>query len=134
MAQLTRVAKPNDWPGIEAVRDACYARWGMPIQERGFLNWYVSEYDGRIVAAVGYSNENGQRTVLDWYAEDTRFGKRGTSAILKILIADADADNITIVGISAFPEFIDHALRRDFRFLGVALYRSPGGSTCRQPF
>lgn len=129
MAQLTRRARSNDWPGIEELRDACYARWEMPIQERDFLDWYISEYEGRIVAAVGYSDERDQRTVLDWYAEDTRFGKRGTSAILKMLLEASDADNVTIVGISAFPDFIQHALRREFKFLGIAVYRPPGGPT-----
>jgi hypothetical protein len=134
MAQLTRKAVPNDWPGIEAVRDECFARWGMKVQERDFLEWFVSEYDGRIVAAVGYSDERDQRTVLDWYAEDTRFGKRGTSAILKLLLSASDADNMTIVGISTFPEFVEHALRREFRFLGIAVYRPPGGPKCHQQF
>jgi hypothetical protein len=128
MAQLARKAVMSDWPGIEILRDASFRAWGLPVQERDFLDWYVVEAEGRITAALGYIDKGQQRDVTDWYAEDTRFGKRGTSAILTILLAEADEQGFTIVGVSAFPTFVEALLKRGFKFLGIAVYRPSGGS------
>jgi hypothetical protein len=135
-----RSADPQDWPGIEELRDACYARWGLPVQERDGLAWLVAEHEGRFVTAVGYSEPTpGHWCILDWYATDDRYGKRGVAAVLKLLLAEADTKGKTISGVSCMEIFIAHALRRGFRFAGVALVRQPGDSThggqgCRQPY
>jgi hypothetical protein len=125
---IARQAVPADWPGIEALRDACYARWNLPVQERDGLAWLIAEHQGAVVAAVGYSEpSSNQWCILDWYAEQGRYGKRGTAAVLKLLLAEADHKGKTISGVSCFEVFIAHALARGFKFVGVALARSPGG-------
>jgi hypothetical protein len=128
---LARQAVPADWPGIEALRDACYARWGLPIQERDGLAWLVVERAGeshpRIVAAMGYREEGDSWCCLDWYAEPGRLGIRAGSLILKQLLTEADTKGKTICGVSRFEPFIAVALRHGFTFAGVALVRQPGG-------
>jgi hypothetical protein len=124
---IARSALPADWPGIEVLRDACYERWGIPVQVRDGLSWLVYEHRGRITTAVGYSEPMpGQWTILDWYAEPGRIGIRGGSAILKLLLAEADHQGKTICGVSCMEPFIGVALRRGFKFAGVALVRQPG--------
>jgi hypothetical protein len=128
---IARSALPEDWPGIEALRDACYARWGLPVQARDGLAWLIALHEGRIVCAVGSSEPTeGHWCILDWYAEEGRYGKRGTAATLKRLLAEADTQRKTIAGVSCFEVFIAHALARGFRFVGVALERKPGGQGC----
>jgi hypothetical protein len=124
---LARQAVPEDWPGIEALRDACYARWGLPVQARDGLAWLIAEHEGRIVCAVGYRDEADAWCILDWYATEDRQGKAGTAAVLKRLLAEADTQGKTILGVSCMEVFITHALRRGFRFVGVALQRGPEG-------
>jgi hypothetical protein len=127
-----RPAVPEDWPGIEALRDACYERWGIPVQERDGLAWFVALHEGRIVCAVGHSEPVPECwSLLDWYATEDRYGKRGTAALLKLLLSEADIKGKTILGVSCFEVFIGHALRRGFRFVGVALQREPGGQGCQ---
>lgn len=131
MAQLARYANNEDQDGVEALRDACYERWGMQVQRRDFLKWIVSEYEGAIVAAVGYDDSiRGQWMILDYYATDTKFGKRGVSAVLKLLLSEADEKGRTILGCSALETFIAHALKRQFRFIGVMLMREPRRQGC----
>jgi hypothetical protein len=122
-----RQAAPEDWPGIEALRDACYARWGLPVQVRDGLSWLIAEHEERVVCAVGYRDEAAAWCILDWYATEDRQGKAGTAAVLKRLLAEADTQGKTILGVSCMEVFIFHALRRGFRFVGVALQRDPEG-------
>ena len=128
---LARPAVPEDWPGIEALRDECYERWGLPLQVRDGLSWLIAEHQvgasPRIVAAMGYREEEDSWCCLDWYAEETKHGIRGGSAILKRLLAEADTQGKTICGVSCFEPFIAVAMKRGFRFAGVALVRQPGG-------
>lgn len=109
----------------------------MPIQERDFLYWFIAEHAGRIVAAAGYQEDGDQWTILDWYCEDNRLGKLGSSGIVKLLFAEADDAGKTIYGVSCFTQFVEHALKRGCKFLGIAIYRPPGGRTgghgCHQP-
>lgn len=123
---IARAALSSDWPGIEALRDACYERWGIPVQVRDGLAWLIAEHAGRVVCAVGSSEpQGGFLSILDWYAEPGPLGIRGGSAILKRLLAEADDTGKTICGVSCFEPFIAVALKRGFRFAGVALVRPP---------
>lgn len=122
---LARQAVPEDWPGIEALRDACYARWGLQLQVRDGLSWLVVEHEGCIVAAMGYREDSDSWCCLDWYAEETRGGIRAGGAILKRLLAEADTQGKTVCGVSCFEPFIAVAMKRGFRFAGVALVRQP---------
>jgi hypothetical protein len=125
---LARQAVPQDWPGIEALREACYERWSIPLQVRDGLSWLIAEHEGRVVCAVGSSEpQGGFLSILDWYAEPGRLGIRGGSAILKLLLREADHQGKAICGVSCMEPFIAVALKRGFRFAGVALVRQPGG-------
>jgi hypothetical protein len=97
------------------------------VQWRDGLSWVVATHEGRIVCAVGYHDEADAWCILDWYATEDRQGKAGTAAVLKLLLTEADHKGKTISGVSCMEVFIAHALRRGFRFVGVALQRDPEG-------
>lgn len=128
---IARRAIMEDWPGIEALMSSCYKRWKIPIHVHDDLHWLVAEQGRRIVAAVGYQDTLASWGIDGWYALGDALGRRGSSAILKLLFAEADKQQKPIFGVSCFEQFLKCAFKRGFQYHGTAIYRMPGGQGCQ---
>lgn len=124
-----RAATADDAPAISALIADYYARRKSEPQLREIGTWYVAEGAGGVHAAQNWADTGtGERWILDTYSYDTRSGRAALGAIVAFAHAAADADRVTLLGVSELDNAaVGVALEnRGWVVVGVLRAREPG--------
>jgi hypothetical protein len=90
-----------EWPQIEALRLAYFEARDQSVQRRTpDVLWWVARRGERVVGAFSTyeAEELNQRVILDFYRVPGKNGTRAIKAMYATIFADADHDEVDIVG------------------------------------
>jgi hypothetical protein len=118
-----------EWPQIEDLRRAYFAKWNQPVQRRDdSVTWFTARIGEKVLGCYSTCESGGQRWALDFYVVDGRYGKLAAGIMYQALHADADRDETSLVCI-VHPRniaMLEATREHGWDPIGVLFLREPG--------